>query len=386
MTLRHERRRTPVRNGENRNKYGGDGYSNDSSDVSSDCGGDGSAIDQSLDPARSAFTRIITICVLGTYRAPTPRLVDRIQLLRQVVAALTYRADWGPIDAVLLPGGYLHTGVQIGHLDSAQRRIALEKTPLGRRMVEVSVALDQVFPGAVLITGIDSAALSRKLAGDQLVAAWQNGQLLGLTRKAFPVASETKTRRTAVWVSPRDADDPSRCVLLPNGRKAVLLACYDAFAVRALKHPRFANLSAIRLLGIDPSALANPSGALRQQYLMRWISFQKQQRPDLALVAIHHFDRPGRDGYWQRHGLAGASAALGGRAIIGAAHFECALPKHGGISPLAARDVPMRHLNQGTKRAAHRFRPSDSFTLVRTDGQPVALIRLFEINHERNRS
>ena len=386
MTLRHERRRTPVRKGENRNKYGGEGYSSDSSDVSSDCGGDGTAIDQSPDPARSAFTRIVSVCVLGTYRAPAPRLVDRIQLLRQVIAALAYREDWGPVDAVLLPGGYLHTGVQIGHLDPVQRRIVLGRTPLGRRMAEVSVALDQVFPGAVLITGIDSAALSRKLAGDQLVAVWQNGQLTALTRKAFPVASETKTRRAAVWVSIRDADDPSRCVVLPNGRMAVLLACYDAFAVRAIKHPRFADLSAIRLLGIEPSALTSPSGAVREQHLKRWNAFLKRQRPDLALVAIHHFDRPGRDGYWQRHGLAGASAALRGRAIIGAAHFELALPRHAEISPLAARDVPVHHLNHGTRRAAHRFRPSDSFTLVRTDGQPVALIRLFEINHERNRS
>ena len=135
MTLRHERRRTPVRNGENRHKDDGDGSSNDSTDVSGDCGGNGSGDrdaatthDHSPDPARSAFTRIVSVCVLGTYRDPAPRLVDRIQLLRHVIAALAYREDWGPVDAVLLPGGYLHTGVQIGHLDPDRKSTRLNSS------------------------------------------------------------------------------------------------------------------------------------------------------------------------------------------------------------------------------------------------------------------
>jgi hypothetical protein len=104
----------------------------------------------------------------------------------------------------------------------------------------------------------------------------------------------------------------------------------------------------------------------------------KESRPDMALACIHDFDAPGRDSYWQRHGIAYASAALGGSLALGAAHFRYALPA-AGSSTLAALGVRRSHLSAGAHRQAHRHEPLAS-VLIESDGRdkPKAHIRLFE--------
>jgi len=98
----------------------------------------------------------------------------------------------------------------------------------------------------------------------------------------------------------------------------------------------------------------------------------------MALACIHNFDAPGRDSYWQRHGIAYASAALGGGLALGAAHFNYTLPA-AGSSTLAAFKVRRSHLSAGAHRPAHRHEALAS-VFIEGDGRdkPRALIRLFE--------
>ena len=176
-----------------------------------------------------------------------------------------------------------------------------------------------------------------------------------------------------------DFASPTRVITLGSGRRAILLGCYDAFGVRSLAHPRFANLTAIRLARDRTGNLRAPSMELRRGFLREWRAMVAEQAPDLGLVAIHNFIRPGADGYWQRHGIAGASAALGAVPVIGAAHFNEGLPILAGLSPLASIDVSTSHLDEGAWRRPHAWRPAASLTLPDADGVPVALIRRFDL-------
>jgi hypothetical protein len=128
--------------------------------------------------------------------------------------------------------------------------------------------------------------------------------------------------------------------------------------------------------------------AQRRTSLARWSALIAANPPDLALCAIHGFKRPGMDGYWQRHGIAGASAALHGIPVIGASHFNKALPRTADRSVLAAAGVPLSHLELGPHRPMHALAPAEGFTLADDDGRPVALLRRFDLalraNHGRN--
>jgi hypothetical protein len=112
-----------------------------------------------------------------------------------------------------------------------------------------------------------------------------------------------------------------------------------------------------------------------------WGQLLADQRVDVALTAVHRFQQPGRDIFWQRHGLATASAALCGGLAVGAAFFTDRLPdgRARWNSPLAACGVPREHLNQGLHRPARRFEPIAAMTINgRRNGKPRALVRLFD--------
>lgn len=248
------------------------------------------------------------------------------------------------------------------------------------------MALGAIWPGATLVVGIDSEAVSWLHGGDQFVSAWQDGLLAGLVRKAFPVADEVHGDDPSFWISAQDADQAERIIQLPRGQRALLLSCYDAFAVRARFGKRFADLDSLALLRALDGRIGAFPRAKREIYLQRWLSLIDRSPPDIGLIAIHEFERPGRDGYWQRHGIAGASAALRGAPVLGAAHFKRAIPKILSSSTLAARDVDLTHLWQGTRRPAHRLTPTAGIMLPRSPKHPEAIIRLFVTQSQRNKS
>lgn len=327
---------------------------------------------------------IVTVCVRGRDTYPMPRMSQRVLLLDRLIEALAQRSTWPEVDAILLPGGFFRLAAPIGRLLPADRRAMLMTQDAGLAGAAASRLLARKWPGVTLVVGIDSEPIDRRWAGDQLVAAWQYGELVGLARKAFPVASETSGKDPVFWAALDDADEPGRIVTLRHGQRALLLACYDGFAVRALHGQRFAALSALRLVSDAKGRIRPPREAERQEHLRRWLAMLQAVPPDLGLIAIHEFDRPGRDGYWQRHGIASASAALEGAPILAAAHFRKALPASFASSSLAAQHVPLPHLGQGQRRLAHRLLPRDSFVLPAGSAKPSLLIRLFVLNAQRN--
>ncbi|MFA5952827.1 MAG: hypothetical protein WC807_21435 [Hyphomicrobium sp.] len=330
------------------------------------------------------ITRIITISVRGRYQFPLHRMTQRVILLEYLIDALAERSDWADIDAVLLPGGFFRIAEAIGRRSQPERKAMLALDEAGLAGAGASRFLHALWPSAALVIGIDSEPLSRKRGGDQMVAAWQDGVLIGLARKAFPVRSETNGDEPCFWAALQDADDPDRIVTLRQGQRAVLLACYDAFAVRALHGREFADLQALRLIADGTGKIRAPDPAERGDHLRRWLAMLEISPPDLGLIAIHEFDRPGREGYWQRHGIAGASAALRGAPILAASHFKLQLPAQIQRSTLASSGVATDHLWQGQRRTSQRLLPSDGFILPTKSGNPILLIRLFITSHKRN--
>lgn len=333
---------------------------------------------ESMPAAELRRSNIITVCIRGRDRYPMSRMKDRILLLDRLLDALATRDDWRDVDVVLLPGGFFRIQSPIGRLASEARVAALAKLEAGLAGAAASRLLAQHWSGVSLVLGIDSEPIDRRRAGDQLVAAWRDGKLVALARKAFPVASETSGGEPMVWVASHDADDPGRSLLLRSGRQALLLACYDGFAVRAQQGERFADLAALRLICDSAGRIRTPSMRERERHLARWLNFLRSHPPDIGLIAIHEFDRAGRDGYWQRHGIAGASAALGGIPILAAAHFRRSLPASASNSSLASRDVARLHLDLGTARPAKRLLPDDWMVIPAT-GNSRMLIRLFKL-------
>jgi hypothetical protein len=115
--------------------------------------------------------------------------------------------------------------------------------------------------------------------------------------------------------------------------------------------------------------------------LLRRNSVFERQRPAHAVCAIHNFDRPGLDGYWQRHGIAAASAALNGGLVVGAAHFESGLPLPTDRSPLAAAGLKPSYLRLGQRRPLIGLAPSQA--MVVKAGPLSSLVRLFEAPNDR---
>jgi hypothetical protein len=297
----------------------------------------------------------------------------------RIVEAIVDRREWPEVDAVLFPGGFFRLRNAMGALGEDDRCSALLATKVAGLCLDASRVLDARHPRVMLVIGIDTNPASRKVGGDQSVAAWQAGALVGLARKTFPSDGDTNGKLPPYPVFDLDFESSSRFVNLRGGHRALLLGCYDAFGTRSVVHSRFADLVAMRLAQDRHGGLHEPSLTLRHEYLIRWRALIRAHPPDLAFCAIHGFKRPGMDGYWQRHGIAGASAALDGIPVIGASHFNKVLPSRIDSSVLAASGVPLSHLELGPHRPMHALAPSEGFTLADDNGDPVALIRRFDL-------
>jgi hypothetical protein len=180
-----------------------------------------------------------------------------------------------------------------------------------------------------------------------------------------------------------DYSSRDRVVVLANGSRALLCACYDVFGVAEAIVGPTARIRYIRSLASDRRHDGAGAGlaVVRRQLVTEWRTLLTEQRVEVALNAVHRFQQPGRDIFWQRHGLATASATLGGGLAVGAAFFTDRLPdeRDRWTSPLAACGVPAAHLNQGLHRPARRCEPVAALTINRRrNGKPHALVRLFD--------
>lgn len=212
--------------------------------------------------------------------------------------------------------------------------------------------LDAAHPGALIVVGIDSVPYSSDDHGDQMCVAFSLYGVIGIGRKVWPADGDTNwDGRPPVVCYPADFGSPHRIVTLANGSRALLCACYDVFGIAETIVGPTARIRYIRYLAPDQRYDGPGAGFLRvrRRLVAEWGQLLADQRVDVGLAAVHRFQQPGRDIFWQRHRMATASAALGGGLVVGAALFNDRLPdgRDRWSSPLAACGVPREHLSQG---------------------------------------
>lgn len=310
--------------------------------------------------------RIVTVAVQGSPLKHVRDNDQRLDFLRSVLLAVDER--WDSLDAVIFPGGYLRLPAFIGHLAHRGRASALRGAGFLKPIVSAINHLRRS-PGAIVVTGMTSPSPGRGEWGDQLCCAWSRDGIAGFGRKIFPVARGADPESDGFVISTADFDSPSRVVQLASGHQAVLAACFDIFGVAESVRRNGVQANGIWWLREDgDTSWWAASHADRTSCVGRWESLLKRMRVTVALSSIHLFTR--QASYFQRHGVATASAALSGYAV-GAAHFH-QLPSNPEISTLAAEGVPRSHLLQGVERRSHSWEPADFIRLG------PALIRLYE--------
>lgn len=330
-----------------------------------------------MTPPAKPSLRVAAVCVLGRPATTPKQNQARGQLLAQIVTGIHERG-WAGLDALVLPGGFYRLPRPVGHLAGPKRLASLTGQAClmaARRQLD---RLQDRSVGCLLVTGMLADPSDARQRPEQLSVALSTERVVGLSRKLFPTAAEGEGRRQTVPCA-EDYGSTDRLVTLPSGAKAILSACYDLFGLTETPGEASSRYHAIRALRAGQKILRMGDEGfkpLRRQCLTDWANLLTTEKPDLAIATIHGFERPGLDGFWQRHGIAAASAAMQGRFVVGAAHFEEWLPA-AEQSTLASINVPPKHLAAGIARKAHRLAPRDCIA-VEKDGEPIALVRLFE--------
>lgn len=279
---------------------------------------------------------------------------------------------------IIFPGGFFYLSQHVGHLGFEDRKSVIEASPIGAACQNGLALLNTPLWKPLLVVGIDSAKKARQGCsadnGDQLCVAFNNTGVAGIGRKIFPDDYELLDYVTY-------ADDfrgQTRIVCLPDGRKAVLCACYDMFGIAETPEHVTKRTKNIKYVGEGNVLVADPDEPghreVRDGLVRKWADMLKRENVSVGLAAIHQFDQPGRDLYWQRHGVAVASASLNGGLALGAAHFVERLPE-ADKSTLAAVGVPQSHLADGLNRKPHAMKPIESLHIDTPNGS--ALIRTF---------
>ncbi len=322
---------------------------------------------------------IVTICASGDKAIDTNINAQRIALLEQSVQTIL-KSNWQELHAVVLPGGHFFAPFACGRLDYAGRKQALEVTEFAQALQKASKQLHTRYLDITVICGVDSAKASDWESGDELCIAWNRSGIIGIGRKVFPTDRDSNGtgKGTSIAGYSEDYDSPHRVVTLSSGHRALLCACYDMFGLNEpieAFSPRKKYMRHIYHEGQlhqGSNKLLNP---LRQQLITRWHNMIKQEQVDIAISAIHRFSAPNKDCFWQRHGIATASAALKGNLAIAASHF-LKLP-YAMESPLAAFNVAAEHLTQAQYRKAHHYFATEGMTI--NSGEDKALIRCYSV-------
>ena len=298
------------------------------------------------------------------------RNVTRRRLLGEIVERLHEDA---PVDVLLLPGGYFVEGESNAYLDRSfsERCELLSATSFAEDVMSASQILDKQRAKALLVFGVDTGKEAKDPLGDQLCVAWSALGPIGVGRKVFPTEWEGCN---GLVVNKADFSAKERVVPVGNGL-VLLCACYDGYGVA--NFPDKSNY--IREIVSDGKRLTRGTGATAKEFrralkggLVGWAHLV--DRASAAAIAIHRFGGDGQPfstSYWRRHGIATASAKLGGWAV-GAANFDVRLPKPR-VDVLAAHRVPFDHIAEGQRRKTWDAVPVSDYVLA-----PEVRIRVFD--------
>jgi hypothetical protein len=201
-----------------------------------------------------------------------------------------------------------------------------------------------------------------KEKGDELCVAYNNGEVIGIGRKVFPVNWDSKqfipnctgteipgnnyyeinehySQKHTIVPYYNDFNDPKRIIEV-KGQNVLLCNCYDMFGIMIEPEEKHlqthsARRSYINTISKDGKLYSKLDGKefsnIRNSAIQNWNEFLKTYKPTIAITAIHQFDEPKGANFWMRHGIATASAAISkitGKPClaIGAAHFIYELP------------------------------------------------------------
>jgi predicted amidohydrolase len=325
-------------------------------------------------PTRSP--RLATLCLQGDTAASTRDNAARTSVLEETVRVLLLQLTWHPIDALVLPGGFFRLSKALGASVFERRRTLISGERFTTAIISVLKQLQELSPGIRLVTGVMAQARDKTERTEQACLAFDQTGLVGAARKIFPTHAESRGRRFMTPIV-EDYRSVHRFIELPNGSLAGLHSCYDLFGTADIGSAGGARRAAIRVLHTKGGRIGEGHKefrATRDSNVSAWADLVVSKAPDVLLATIHAFERPGLDGYWQRHGIARASAAHGGAFTVGAAHFMDSLPQEG--STLAAYGVPKRELSAGVSRRAHSLAAlrSAAVTVHGTN----AVLRVFE--------
>ncbi len=322
---------------------------------------------------------MVAVHVLGQPHRRADQNDGRARLLGWVTSFLAV-ADWGRIDAVLLPAGFFTVELALGPMHAADRHAAIDGSEIAFVCRSAAAKLATCI-GGKLIVGVDTRPYAKRFKGDQLMVAWEGDAIVGSARKFFPSPLELGRRGRAYPLFERDFGDAERFLTLGSGHAAVMCVCYDAFAFSERELGPTWKTANLRLSEAGRSPRDEASTPSPQELFDRFGQAVTARTPTVALVAIHGFEQPGRETRWQRHGIATASAGLGGALVVGAAHFRWWLPDEEASdhSTLASLGVGRRHLHEGLTRRARKL-PSRRAGFVEVPGSPhlAAVLRLFE--------
>ena len=327
-------------------------------------------------PTATRPPRIVTVCVAGIRPRKPSENARRIRVLNQAIEAVM-ASNWHPIDALVFPGGFFRIRGPFANLTFEERAAAIEVTEPGKALKRGVLRLQTASARALLVTGMDAACVGRGEREEQLCVAFGEAGVAGLARKIILTQKDGEGRRPLVPAA-LDYESKQRFVFLPNGDKAVLCACYDLFGFDIPPKLSSARARSIRALWDEGRIVRKGEvgfTALRSACLRDWERLWRSEDPNIVISAAHGFDRQGLDGYWQRHGVATSSAALGGAFAVTAAYFYDYLPDKG-RSPLAAYKVGASHLDRGCHRRARSFFPSAEIEIVQ-GGYLQAVARLY---------
>lgn len=323
--------------------------------------------------------RIVTVCVRGKDPKSHEGEADRFTLMEEVAHALAARPDWGPLDAVVFPGGFLFA-------ETAKAKKILadagKDEKISRAARAFLSATESAFPGLQLIVGVDTAPYKthgRIVGGQQLALAFNQTGLSGFARKIFPIDEDVdgKTMPPFITHAP-DFEDSRRIIALANGSNALLCVCYDMFGIGVAARGLPDKLRKVVQFEDKDGKLIQGKQAWPQltEAFDAYRQLQRDGDIDVALATIHRFEAPGRDTFWQRHGIATASAALEGGLTAAAAHINRLSPDPQ-LSRLAAVNVPYVQLESGMHRQAYRAVPLDHAVASDNQGRARWMARLY---------
>jgi len=321
--------------------------------------------------------RVVTCCVAGEVCPSMAQNRRRLALAGHVIDDVMAEYGADVPDALVFPGGMFRLSAPFAHLSEPRRLELLGAQAFIIGLVAKLRACGRRTPLVVL--GINAS-----LPAHQACLAVSKAGIEGIAVKHFFRAGDRDWLRYPV-TDAVDFRTMSRFVRLANGSVASLSDCYDLFGLREdPDHPGI-RMRAIRRIH-DRGRIVEEQdwgfSALRARIAREWWETRARASPDVAIAVIHGFTMPGREGYWQRHGIAAASAFLRGGLAVGASHFAEGLPSYN--APLAARGVPPEELTAGLHRRAHHLRPK-TVREVLIGGKSVAVLRLFIGNRPRTR-